>query len=126
MLRLVTIKTNKTLIQFKKMANSPVPEPELLRAILEPLLADFQYWFEKSHHLLETENVSFLTPAQQNDLLARVQQAEKEVAAAQVLFHATDGKVGIEMATMVPWHRLLTECWQVSMKFRMDCLSGEK
>lgn len=108
------------------MANSPIPEPELLRLILEPLLEDFQYWFEKSHYLLETENISFLTPVQQNNLLARVKQAQKEVTAAQVLFNATDGKVGIEMATMIPWHRLLTECWQVSMQFHIDCLSGEQ
>jgi hypothetical protein len=35
-----------------------------------------------------------------------------------MLFAATDGQVGIEMATLMPWHQLVTECWNVAMRFR--------
>ena len=99
--------------------NGSVPsEPELLKSILEPLLDDFQYWFEQSRSLLETENISFLSQEQHSDLLARVTLAEAEVRTAQMLFQATSGKVGIEPATLVPWHRLVAESWQVSRQCR--------
>jgi hypothetical protein len=37
---------------------------------------------------------------------------------AQMLFQATSCQVGIEPATLLPWHRLLSECWQVSRRWR--------
>lgn len=100
------------------MAQSQPSEQELLKTILQPLLEDFQYWFSRSRSLLENEDVSFLSEEQQSDLLARVKQAQQEVSTAQMLFQATDGKVGIETTTFVPWHRLLNECWQVGMRWR--------
>ena len=100
------------------MLNSNLPEPELLKALLEPLLEDFNYWFERSTKLLETEEIPFLSDEDQSDLLARVKQAQQEVGAAQALFEATGGQVGIETAALMPWHRLLAECWQVSARFR--------
>lgn len=95
-------------------------ESDLLKAILEPLLEDFEYWFQRSQHLLETEEMSFLTPSQQSDLLYRVTQAKREVSVAKTLFHITGGQVGIEMTVLMPWHQLLTECWQVATRFRME------
>ncbi|PPS45846.1 DUF2605 domain-containing protein [Chroococcidiopsis sp. TS-821] len=100
------------------MLNSNLPEPELLKTILQPLLEDFQYWFERSRHLLETEKISFLDKQQQSDLLERVKQAQQEVNSAQMLFQVTGGQVGIDMAAIMPWHHLLTECWKVGMRFR--------
>lgn len=100
------------------MENSPVPEQELLKTLLKPLLEDFQYWFGRSRSFLETERISFLTIDQQSDLLARVKQAQQEVQTAQMLFQATDGQVGIESATLMPWHHLVTECWQIAMQWR--------
>ncbi|MBE9127703.1 MULTISPECIES: DUF2605 domain-containing protein [unclassified Coleofasciculus] len=100
------------------MPQSQSPEPELLKAILEPLLEDFQYWFARSRSLLESEDITFLSQDQQSDLLERVQLAQKEVSTAQMLFQATNGQVGIETATLLPWHRLLHECWQVGMRWR--------
>ncbi len=100
------------------MLNSNLPEPELLKALLEPLLEDFNYWFDRSAKLLETEEIPFLSDEDQSDLLARVKQAQQEVGAAQALFEATGGQVGIETAALMPWHRLLAECWQVSARFR--------
>jgi hypothetical protein len=100
------------------MLNSNLPESQLLKALLEPLLEDFNYWFERSTKLLETEEIPFLSDEDQSDLLARVKQAQQEVGAAKALFQATAGKVGIETTAMMPWHRLLAECWQVSARFR--------
>lgn len=99
----------------------PQPQPseqELLKTVLQPLLEDFQYWFSRSRSLLETEDISFLSKEEQSDLLARVKFAQQEVTTAQMLFQATGGQVGVETATLVPWHRLVSECWQVGMRWR--------
>ncbi|MEB3180166.1 MAG: DUF2605 domain-containing protein [Nostocaceae cyanobacterium] len=100
------------------MFSPNLPEPGLLKTILEPLLEDFQYWFARSQSLLENERMPFMSDEEQADLLARVSQAQEEVNTAKMLFQATGGQVGIDMATMMPWHHLLTECWKVAMRFR--------
>ncbi len=100
------------------MENSPLTEQELLKTLLTPLLEDFQYWFGRSRSFLETERISFLSTEQQSNLLARVKQAQQEVQTAQMLFQATQGQVGIETSTLMPWHHLVTECWQISMQWR--------
>jgi predicted flavoprotein YhiN len=100
------------------MPQSQPSEQELLKTVLQPLLEDFQYWFSRSRSLLETENITFLSKEQQSDLLERVKQAQQEVSTAQMLFQATNGQVGVETATLVPWHRLVSECWQVGMRWR--------
>lgn len=102
------------------MLNPNLPEPNLLKTLLEPLLEDFQYWFARSRKLLENEEISFLGKEGQTELLARVQHAQQEVTTAQMLLRATEGQVGVEMEVLMPWHKLLTECWQVSMRFRME------
>ena len=102
------------------MLSPNLPESDLLKAILQPLLDDFEYWFERSSRLLETEDMPFLTPEQQSDLLSRIKDARTEVSTARSLFHATGGQAGIEMAVLMPWHQLLTECWQVANRFRME------
>lgn len=102
------------------MSNSNLPEPELLKTVLQPLLEDFQYWFERSRSFLETEQIAYLSTKQQSELLERVKQAQQEVSTAQMLFQATGGQVGIDMATLMPWHQLLTDCWKVAMRFRSD------
>ncbi len=102
------------------MRDSNLPEPELLKTVLQPLLEDFQYWFARSRELLETEQLSFMSNQEQSDLLLRVKQAQDKVNTAKMLFSATNGQVGIEMETLMPWHKLVTECWQVGMRFRQD------
>ncbi|MBD3885084.1 DUF2605 domain-containing protein [Phormidium tenue FACHB-886] len=102
------------------MLNPSSSEPDLLKTVLQPLLEDFQYWFGRARLLLETQEIDFLSPAQQEDLLERILQAQQEVAAAQMLFRATDGQVGIETSVLVPWHQLVTECWQVGMRYRRE------
>lgn len=96
------------------------PDPNLLKSVLQPLLEDFQYWFGRSRSLLESERMSFLSDEQQADLLDRVRQAQQEVSTAQMLFQATGAQVGVETSTLMPWHNLVTECWQVAMRFRME------
>jgi len=96
------------------MMTSPASEGELLRAVLGPLLEDFQYWFSRSSELLESKALPTLTPEAQADLLVRVKSAQQEINAAQGLFRATDGQIGLEMATLAPWHKLVAECWRAS------------
>lgn len=61
-----------------------------------------------------------MTTDQQANLLARVGQAKQEVTAAQSLFKATGGHIGVEMSALTPWHRLVSECWQVANRFRQE------
>ncbi|MEA5502248.1 DUF2605 domain-containing protein [Halotia wernerae UHCC 0503] len=100
------------------MRDSNLPGTDLLKTILEPLLDDFQYWFARSRHFLETERLSFMSEQGQSDLLLRVKQAQEELNTAKMMFAATDGQVGVNMATLMPWHQLVTECWNVAMRFR--------
>lgn len=100
------------------MRNSNLPESELLKTVLQPLLEDFQYWFARSRDFLETEQLSFMSQQEQSDLLTRVKKAQEEVNTAKMLFSATDGQVGIDMATLAPWHQLVTQCWNVARRFR--------
>ncbi|MBD2775873.1 DUF2605 domain-containing protein [Iningainema tapete] len=102
------------------MPNSNIPGPELLKTVLQPLLDDFQYWFARSRNLLENEQISFMSEHEQSALLLRVKTAQEEVTTAKMLFNATDGTVGIDMATLMPWHQLLTECWNVATRFRFQ------
>ena len=99
------------------MLPSQPSENELLKTVLEPLLEDFQYWFTRSLNLLENEKITFLREDQKADLLKRVHDALNEVKTTQMLFKATGGQVGIETKTLMPWHKLVTECWHVAMQW---------
>jgi Protein of unknown function (DUF2605) len=100
------------------MPPSHPSEQDLLKTILQPLLEDFSYWFARSISLLESEQITFLSESEQNELLAKVKNAAQEVSVAQMLFNATDGQVGIEPSTMLTWHRIVGECWRVATLFR--------
>lgn len=102
------------------MRDSNLSETELLKTVLQPLLSDFQYWFTSSRKLLETERLSFMSQEQQFELLLQVKNALEEVNTAKMMFAATDGQVGVEMETLVPWHKLVTECWKVTIRFRQE------
>ena len=106
------------------MLNSNLPESELLKTLLKPLLQDFQYWFERSQVLLETEEIRFLGPEKQADLLIRVKQAQQEVRTTQMLLEATGGQAGVETTVLMPWHQLVTECWQTTIRFRLERSAG--
>ena len=100
--------------------SNPNPKSELLKNVLEPLMEDFQYWFERSQTLLETETIDFLGAEKQAEMLLEVKKAREEVKIAKQLFLATDAQAGVQMEVLMPWHQLLTKCWQVSMRFRKE------
>jgi len=102
------------------MDSPKLPEPSMLKSILEPLLEDFQYWFDRSRKLLEREKIEFLGEEAQADLLARVIRAQEEVSTSQMLMKATGCQAGVEMSVLMPWHNLLAECWKVSTRLRME------
>ncbi len=107
------------------MNSANPPESELLKELLLPLLEDFQYWFSRSRQFLETEQVSFLQVEGQAVLLERVKQAQQEVSTTQMLLKLTQEQVGIESGVLMPWHQLVTECWQVATRHRAE-QSAEK
>ena len=95
-------------------------QPDLLKAILEPLLDDFLFWFERAEQLVTKEPIAFLSPEEQADLCQRIAIATAEVRSTKALFQATGGTVGIDMAVMKPWHALVTECWQIGARWRRE------
>ncbi len=100
------------------MTSTNLPDPELLKTILEPLLEDFSYWLTQSEVLLARENIAVLE-AESSDLLDRVRQSLQEVQVTQSLFHATDSQIGVDTAVIMRWHQLVAECWQVTSRLRM-------
>lgn len=100
------------------MSTDRPTEKELLKTVLEPLLEDFQYWFERSRSLLESSQMSFLTAQEQAELLARIIHSQQEVQTAQMLFRATGGLAGIDSKMLLPWHQLVAECWHVAQRWR--------
>jgi hypothetical protein len=108
------------------MLNSNLPDSDFLKNLLEPLLDDFQYWFDKSRSLLEIKELDFLSSEYQADLLSRVKYAQQEVAVAKMLLLATEGQVGVDTAVMMPWHQLVAECWKVGRQFRSEASGLEK
>jgi hypothetical protein len=102
------------------MVPSQPSEQSLLKTVLEPLLADFLHWFDRSTQLLEQERISFLTEAEQQDLLDRVRQSRQEVQTSQMMFRAMGEQVGVEPSTMLAWHQLVGECWRVSSQYRQQ------
>ena len=108
------------------MPSSQPTENELLKAILEPLLQDFQYWFKRSRSLLESEEISFLCSQEQAELLKRIKLAQQEVSTAQMLFEATGGQAGIDIAILIPWHKLVAQCWDVARRWQVLKSEGQQ
>ncbi|MCH9055714.1 DUF2605 domain-containing protein [Parathermosynechococcus lividus] len=106
------------------MLHSNLPEPQLLKVLLEPLLDDFQDWFSRAQSLLRTEVMPFLEVADQQALLSRVDAALNDVVATQSLFRATEGQVGVDTQVLMQWHTLLMECWQVAHHYRLSKSNG--
>jgi hypothetical protein len=102
------------------MLNPNLPDSDLLKTLLEPLLDDFQYWFSQSVALLESQEIDFLGDSDQADLLARVKQAQQEVSTAQMLLKLTDDQIGVETSILMSWHQLVTECWKVAVRVRLE------
>lgn len=107
------------------MFHAPLPQPELLKVVLQPLLEDFQFWFERTEALLEAEALPFLEETSQVGLLERIRTTRQEVSTAQTLLEATGGQAGIENSVLVPWHHLVLECWQVGLRVHGDRASQQ-
>lgn len=99
-------------------SSEPADEKQLLKSVLAPLLDDFLYWFDLSLTALEKHRLGFMSVAEQEDLIDRIRQAQREVTATKSLFQATDGNAGIDVQVLMPWHQLVSECWQVAQKRR--------
>ena len=100
------------------MSSKEPTEKELLKQVLEPLLDDFIYWFSRSQSLLESTRLPFLTEAEQAELLTKIENAQKEVNTAKMLFQATDGEAGIDSKVLLPWHHLVAQCWDTARLWR--------
>ncbi len=100
--------------------STPSEDADLLKSVLPPLLDDFQHWFGRTISMLESQTVSFLTTAEQSDLLARVHNAQQQVSVSQALSSATDSQAGIEMPVVMSWHKLVHECWGVALRLRKE------
>jgi hypothetical protein len=98
--------------------------PDLLRQVLEPLLEDFDYWFSRSRSLLETQTLDFMEPAAQASVLDRLTTAQQSVSVSRSLLNATDGQAGVEMSVLMEWHKLVAECWAISIKQRSKPQEG--
>ncbi len=94
------------------------PEQELLETLLEPLLEDIQYWFNRSCSLLESETMPFFSPSEQAQLLKKIKDSQQEVTTAQMLFQATEKQVGVSPKTLFEWHQVVAECWSVAQRWR--------
>ncbi|BAW96577.1 hypothetical protein NIES970_15100 [[Synechococcus] sp. NIES-970] len=99
-------------------SSEPADEKQILKSVLAPLLDDFLYWFELSLGALEKHRLGFMSEAEQTDLMARIRQAQGEVTATKSLFQAMDGNAGVDVKVLMPWHQLVSECWQVAQKRR--------
>jgi hypothetical protein len=100
------------------MSSKQPTERELLKQVLEPLLDDFQYWFERSLNLLESERISFFSAEEQAQFTAKIKVAQQEVSTAKMLFQVTEGKVGIDSKMLLPWHNLVAQCWDLARLWR--------
>jgi hypothetical protein len=102
---------------------SPTPPPEhetLLASVLQPLLKDFQYWFQRSLQMLEQDPIQGLTPEQQAALIDRLRTALAETHTAAALLQATDGQAGVETSKVMAWHGLVAECWAIARRRRAE------
>jgi hypothetical protein len=99
--------------------------PPLVQAILEPLLDDFQYWFQEAEHILTSAQGETLAIAERQTLLDQIRAAQQEVATARTLLLATEGNVGVEMEMIGQWHQLVGKCWQTARQVRQRPLAEE-
>jgi hypothetical protein len=102
------------------MSNSSSAEVELMQTLLEPLLEDFKFWFGRSLELLEREQLNFMTLESQTDLTDRIKTVVGEVNAASALYQITNKQVGVDVASVTSWHKLLMECQGMGMRYRQS------
>ncbi|MDX1978012.1 MAG: DUF2605 domain-containing protein [Pseudanabaenaceae cyanobacterium bins.68] len=100
-------------------------EIELMQSLLEPLLEDFRYWFGRSLELLEKERLSFMSLDTQAEFTERIRSIIGEVNAASALFQVSGKQVGVDVASITSWHKVLMECQVMGMQYRQSHQSPE-
>jgi len=98
------------------------PEPgagALLDGLLDSLLGDFSFWFERGLLLLSHCPDGVMAAQDRHGLADQLQLASRELAAARSLRQAAPAPMALEMATLAPWHRLVLEVWGLSAKLRL-------
>jgi hypothetical protein len=91
---------------------------ELLDQLLESLLLDFDFWFDRGLLLLRHCPESVLSAAEQKTLSERLDTARKELIAARTLRSAAPVSMALDMQAMAPWHRLVLSVWNLSAELR--------
>jgi len=105
-------------MSFPGSANQP--DKPLVQEILEPLLDDFNYWFDETASLLQSPKADCLAEGDRQRLTHELDEAQQAVATARSLLLATAGQVGVDMAVVGQWHRLVSQCWQTSRYIRQQ------
>lgn len=105
--------------------NSSHSDQPLLQTILEPLLDDFQYWFDQSRTLLTSSKSDCLETEYRQALLNQLATADKEIITARTLLMATNGQAGVETSMVMGWHGLVAQCWQASQQVRQASKQAE-
>jgi hypothetical protein len=103
------------------MTSPPLPpesDVSFLDQLLEPLLEDFAASFERGFQLLENCPEAVLPLTRQHRLMARLEDARRELAAARALRAAAPVPMALDMATITPWHELVVEVWTLSAALR--------
>ena len=88
----------------------------LMDTLLRSLLDDFDHWFQRGEQLLETCPLSVMGASEQAELMARLREGRKAVAATRALTSASSQPVAVSMEAMTPWHGLVTEVWGLASK----------
>lgn len=91
---------------------------ELLEQLLNSLLGDFRFWFERGEKLLALCPDLVMSPEQRQLLDQELSMARRELLAATSLRQAIPGPMALELTTMAPWHRLVLKIWNLSAALR--------
>ncbi|MEM9005820.1 MAG: DUF2605 domain-containing protein [Cyanobacteria bacterium P01_F01_bin.86] len=96
------------------------PDKPLVQVLLEPLLNDFQNWFQEYKTLLTSSQAGCLAASQRHELVEQIEHAQQEVSTARTLLLTTDGQAGVETSMVMSWHQLVLQCWQTARQIRQS------
>ena len=88
----------------------------LLDQLLESLLADFDYWFQRGDELLRRCPDDVMGKTERDMFAARLTEGKKAITATRSLVKASSQPMAVSMSAMSPWHGLVTEVWGLAAK----------
>ena len=100
-------------------AATPAGAAALLDGLLDSLLGDFRFWIARGKVLLDHCPDHVMAQAERQQLANRLDQAERELMAANSLRQATPAPMALEMTTLAPWHQLVLQVWGLSAQLRL-------